>query len=219
VLREGIISGRFPPGSKLDYSALAGQLEMSPMPIREAIRQLHALGLVELSAHRGARVTELSVEDLREVYATRFPLEGWAVWEAATRFGPAAEEHAEAALERTVEAEHRNDHLGSWLADSEFHFAVYVAAGSDWLVRAITPLWETCERYRRISQSPARDFTERHVEHRAILDACVAHNSELAARRLGEHLARSANRLADALAGIELFTADEPLLLPLPRKR
>src|SRR5262249_16632977 len=65
VLREGIISGRLAPGSKLDYSALAAELEMSPMPIREAIRQLHALGLVEHSPHRSARVTELSVDDLR----------------------------------------------------------------------------------------------------------------------------------------------------------
>ena len=192
---------------------------MSPMPIREAIRQLHALGLVEHSPHRSARVTELSVDDLREVYAARFALEAWAVWEAAARFGAADAEHAEAALERTVNAEHRNDHVASWLADSEFHHAVYLAADSDWLVRAITPLWETSERYRRISQSPARDFTERHDEHRAILDACVAHNSELAARRLGEHLACSANRLSIALAGIELFAQDEHVQLPLPRKR
>src|SRR5262249_16688080 len=141
VLREGIISGRLAPGSKVDYSALAAELEMSPMPIREAIRQLHALGLVEHSPHRSARVTELSVDDLREVYAARFALEAWAVWEAAGRFEVVDAERAEAALERTIEAEHRSDYIASWVADSEFHQAVYLAAGSDWLGPALPPPW------------------------------------------------------------------------------
>ena len=189
---------------------------MSPMPIREAIRQLEALGLVDHTPHRSARVTELSVGDLREVYTARFAIEARAVWEAALRFDLDHEARAEAALAHTVDAEHAADHAASWAADSEFHFALYDAAQSGWLVRAITPLWGTSERYRRVSKSPERDFTERHQEHRGILDACVANDGELAARRLGEHLARSANRIAAALGEAELFAEDDLLLLPCP---
>jgi DNA-binding GntR family transcriptional regulator len=219
ALREGIISGEIAPGTRLDYTALAAELDMSPMPIREAIRQLDALGLVEHHPHRSARVTELSVDDLREVYTARFAIEARAVWEGALAFGAGAEARASAALDHTVEAERADDHSASWAADTEFHFALYDAAHSGWLLRAITPLWGTSERYRRISKSRDRDFTERHREHRAILDACVAHDAELAARRLGEHLARSANRIATALGGDELFSEDDLLRLPVPRNR
>jgi DNA-binding GntR family transcriptional regulator len=219
ILREGIISGDLAPGTKLDYTALAAELDMSPMPIREAIRQLEALGLVEHNPHRSARVTELSVEDLREVYTARFAIEARAVWEAALAFDEEHEQRATAALDHTVEAERTADHAASWVADAEFHFALYDAAHSPWLVRAITPLWGTSERYRRVYRSPERDFTDRHREHRAILDACVARDADLAARKLGEHLARSANRVAAALGGGELFAEDDLVELPVPRAR
>jgi DNA-binding GntR family transcriptional regulator len=218
-LRERIISGDIPPGTKLDYTALAAELDMSPMPIREAIRQLEALGLVEHTPHRSARVTELSVEDLREVYTARFAIEARAVWEAALVFDDEHERRATAALDHTVESERNADHAASWAADAEFHFALYDAAHSHWLIRAITPLWGTSERYRRVYKSPERDFTDRHREHRAILDACVARDAGLAARKLGEHLARSANRVAAALGGGELFAEEALLELPLPRAR
>jgi DNA-binding GntR family transcriptional regulator len=68
-----------------------------------------------------------------------------------------------------------------------------------------------------MSLSPERDFAERYQEHMSILDACIAREAELAARRLGTHLARSANRLARALGGDDLFSETEVDLLPFPR--
>lgn len=217
VLRDAILSGAIAPGARLEIQALASQLHMSPMPIRQAIRQLDGLGLVEHIPHRGARVTGLSVEDLREVYAARFVLEVWAVSAAAGRFAADDAERAAASLSRTVQAQHDSDHAASWEADTEFHFALYRAAGSTWLLRLITPLWGTSERYRRLSLSPERDFSERYKEHMSILDACISRDRELAARRLGEHLARSANRLAAALGAPSLFAEDDVDPLPLPR--
>jgi DNA-binding GntR family transcriptional regulator len=217
TLRDAIVSGKIAPGTRLDLTALATELDMSPMPIREAIRQLDALGLIEHNPHRSARVTGLSIEDLREVYAARFTVEAWAVAEAARRFEDTDAELAAGSLERTVEAQRETDHAASWDADTEFHFALYQAAGSGWLLRLITPLWGTSERYRRLSQSPERDFDERYREHRSILDACIAHDADLAARLLGRHLARSANRLSMALEGSQLFDEDAVELLPLPQ--
>jgi len=217
ALRAAILAGELAPGSRLDVTTLARQLAMSPMPVREAVRQLDALGLVEHRPHRGARVTELSVDDLREVYTARLALELTAVAAAAARF---TEEHAEQAarsLSHTVSAEEASDHNASWAADEEFHFAIYGAAGSPWLLRVIRPLWETSERYRRLSLSPARDFRERHSEHMGILEACVLRDQDLAADRLGAHLARSANRLAAALGSPPLFSETEKVCLPVPQ--
>jgi DNA-binding GntR family transcriptional regulator len=59
---------------------------MSPMPIREAVRRLDTAGLVENIPHRGARVTELSINDLEEVYEVRLALEVLAIRHAASRF-------------------------------------------------------------------------------------------------------------------------------------
>src|SRR5438093_22182 len=78
--------GDVAPGGRLRIEDLAELLEMSPMPIREALRRLDSAGLVEHVPHRGARVAELSLPDLREVYEARLALEPLAVQQAAVRF-------------------------------------------------------------------------------------------------------------------------------------
>src|ERR1700761_4370924 len=89
TLHRAIITGRLQPGTRLPIEDLAEVLEMSPMPIREAVRRLDAAGLVENIPHRGARVTELSVIDLAEVYEARLALELPAIRRAAQRFDEA----------------------------------------------------------------------------------------------------------------------------------
>src|ERR1700752_5274853 len=89
TLHTAIITGELRPGARLPIEELAALLGMSPMPIREAVRRLDAAGLVENIPHRGARVTELSVSDLAEVYEARLALEGLAIRRAAERIRPA----------------------------------------------------------------------------------------------------------------------------------
>src|SRR5205085_5497231 len=86
TLHEAVVTGVLAPGERLPIEELAEILEMSPMPIREALRLLDSVGLVENIPHRGARVTELSINDLREVYEARLALEPLAVRHAAERF-------------------------------------------------------------------------------------------------------------------------------------
>src|ERR1700722_4906391 len=91
TLHSAIITGQLRPGTRLPIEELADVLEMSPMPIREAVRRLDGAGLVENIPHRGARVTELSVIDLSEVYEARLALEVLAIRRAAERFDAAHE--------------------------------------------------------------------------------------------------------------------------------
>src|SRR5918996_5475846 len=74
-LQEAILSGELAPGTPLRLEKLARTLDMSPMPVREAVRQLETLGLAEHVPHRGARVSRLSIDDLRDTYEARPPLE------------------------------------------------------------------------------------------------------------------------------------------------
>src|SRR5690242_12418842 len=85
ALHGAIISGELEPGARLPIEDLAEVLKMSPMPIREAVRRLDAAGLVENIPHRGARVTELSLTDLVEVYDARLALRPLTVERAAAR--------------------------------------------------------------------------------------------------------------------------------------
>ena len=212
-LHEAIVTGVLEPGERLPIEELAEVLEMSPMPIREALRRLDAAGLVEHVPHRGARVTELAVDDLREVYTVRLELEPLAVRAAAARFTDDDAETARRALERHLEAVEADRLSDAWTTHTEFHFALYDAADNRWLARLITPLWETSERYRHASGPVEWRLRERHREHEAILDACIAGDPERAARELHNHLARTANDVSERMGGGKLFE-----LLPVAGK-
>ena len=88
-LREAIIMGELTPGTPLRLEDLARALGMSISPIREAVRQLEALGLAEHVPHHGAKVMGLDVEELRELFSIRLALETMAVKRAAELFGSA----------------------------------------------------------------------------------------------------------------------------------
>src|SRR3978361_1705708 len=89
-LREAIIMGELTPGTPLRLEDLARNLGMSISPIREAVRQLEALGLAEHVPHHGAKVMGLDVEELRELFSIRLALESMAPRRAPGAFQPAA---------------------------------------------------------------------------------------------------------------------------------
>ena len=216
ALHQAIITGEVAPGERLPIEELADTLEMSPMPIREALRRLDAAGLVEHVPHRGARVRELSVDDLREVYEVRLALEPLAVAHAAEQFTDADAQAAGAALARHVRAYRRGTVHEAFAAHTDFHFAIYRAARSRWLVRLITPLWESSERYRlALPPRHRRALEERRAEHERILAACVEHDPERAARELHDHLALTANRVGARMgAETDLFALADPAAAP-----
>ena len=176
------------------------------MPIREALRRLDAAGLVENIPHRGGRVTELSIADLAEVYEARLALEPLAVRRAAERFGEHEAAVATARLAALNELPDDNS-PETWAAHTAFHFALYAAGASNWLLRLIQPLWETSPRY-RLAVRVARKLDTRRAEHEMILQACIDHDADLAARSLHTHLTTTANVVSQAMGGEVLF---EPL--------
>jgi DNA-binding GntR family transcriptional regulator len=204
TLHTAIITGQLRPGTRLPIEELAEVLEMSPMPIREAVRRLDAAGLVENIPHRGARVTELSVTDLAEVVEARLALELLAIRRAADRFTDEHDKHARNMLTALNSLPDDNSAATSG-AHAAFHFALYKAADSVWLTRLIRPVWETSERY-CLEVPSCRQLVGRRHEHEAILGACVAHDPDRAAIALHEHLATTANSIAVEMGGGKLFS-------------
>src|SRR5215471_11992317 len=85
ALRARVLSGDLPSGTRLRQEALAVEFGVSRTPVREALRQLQASGLVDLEPNRGARVRRLSPREIRDAYEVRAELEGLAAELAATR--------------------------------------------------------------------------------------------------------------------------------------
>lgn len=203
-LQEAIVAGDLPAGSPLRLEELAERLGMSISPVREAVRQLEGLGLAVHVPHRGARVADLSVDDLRDTYEARLALEPLAVRRAAERFTGEDEGRARAFLEAYASARREGLDREARAAHAGFHFALYQASGSAWLLRLIRPAWENAERYRALSLR-SRGFPYRQQEHERILAACARHDAEAAAAELRRHLALTANLVARQMGAGDLF--------------
>jgi DNA-binding GntR family transcriptional regulator len=204
-LREAIIMGELTPGTPLRLEDLARQLGMSISPIREAVRQLEALGLAEHLPHHGAKVMALDVEELRELFAIRLALEGMAVRRAAELLEPADKERACRHLAAYDEARKRGDIRAAVRAHCEFHFALYEAARSGWLLRLIRPAWDSCERYRPVLLAKGA-VQDRHEELDVeLLEACAKHEPERAVTALHDHLELAADIYAVELKGRSIF--------------
>ena len=204
-LREAIIMGELTPGTPLRLEDLARQLGMSISPIREAVRQLEALGLAEHVPHHGAKVMRLDVEELRELFSIRLALESMAVRRASEFFEPAAAAAARAHLTAYDEARRRGDVRDAVRAHGSFHFALYEAARSSWLLRLIRPAWDSCERYRPVLLAKGAVQDRHEALDVELLAACEAHDPARAAKALHDHLELAADIYAVELEGRSIF--------------
>lgn len=200
LILEAIVDGRFPPGTPLRLQDISNQLGMSMMPVREAIRQLAAMEILEMEPRRGARVREKTLEDLQDTYFSRLVLETTAIRESAGRLSPEFDARATAALAEQEEAQARGDLVAARDAHERFHFALYEASRRTWLVRSILPGWRNSERYRVAALTLAETTAERAQEHREILEAVRAGESERAVAALTAHLEHSVELAAQTLS-------------------
>ncbi len=205
-LREAIIMGELTPGTPLRLEDLARSLGMSISPIREAVRQLEALGLAEHVPHHGAKVMGLDVEELRQLFSIRLALESMAVRRAAELFEPGDETAARAHLVAYHEARQRADTRAAMHEHTAFHFTLYDAARSGWLLRLIRPTWDSCERYRPVLLAEKGALQDRHEELDVeLLAACAGHDPDRAAAALHAHLELATDIYTVELEGRSIF--------------
>lgn len=205
-LREAIIMGELTPGTPLRLEDLGRSLGMSISPIREAVRQLEALGLAEHVPHHGAKVMRIEVEELRELFSIRLALEAIAVRRAAELFGPDDEAAARRHLAEFDAARHSGDVRAAVRAHTAFHFTLYEAARSAWLLRLIRPTWDSCERYRPVLLAAEGALQDRHQELDVeLLEACAAHDPDRAAAALRAHLELATDIYTVELKGRSIF--------------
>lgn len=190
-LREAILSGELPPGSPLPLRELEEHLSMSSMPVREALRHLELVGLVEQFPHRGTRVAGTSIKELEDIYSLRMVLETLAVRRAAQRMTEADYEHLRLTLSEYEGAYRQGDEPRGREAHKELHFGLYELAEQPWLLKLIDLLWDNAERYRRMSVKARGTLEDRMREHEHILEACRRGDPEAAEQAIAEHLRRT----------------------------
>lgn len=184
-LREAILRGHLKPGEKLDQNEIAGLLNVSRSPVREALRTLAAEGLVEVVPHRGAVVAELSPAELEEIYFIRGILEGMAARLAA----PKVDSERIAALQTILEELEQTTNLDRWLElNRRFHHTIYKVANRPRLLSIIKNLRDTSTPYIRQYIASSEHMDEAKISHRHIFEACANRDGVLAQQETEKHL-------------------------------
>ena len=198
LTRERILSGEYEPGARLRLNQLAEESGVSLIPVREALRVLEGERLVEMAPNKGARVAPLSIDDMRELYATRILIET-----KALKMGRPIRPDEASALNQMLDKLSKNlassDRSAALNLHREFHFALYALAESRWLSYLIDILWKHAERYQRLSVPLRSD--RGHEEHSRILEALLEGKRAVAARALRTHLEHTARLVEEGYRG------------------
>jgi DNA-binding GntR family transcriptional regulator len=197
TLRQAILRGSLAGGQILRQESLANQLGVSRVPVREAIRQLNSEGLVQITAHRGAVVTALSADDIREIYDIRVGLETTALRLALPHLSPAILARAAAALQEIDTAtEAREWGARNW----HFHVTLYTPAQRPRLLALIRTMHDNVGRYLQVYPALIQQQHYSQQEHQQLLAACQAQDEHAALRILRQHLEGASERLAAFVA-------------------
>lgn len=196
VLREAITSGHLKANDPLPQQEIAAQLDVSHIPVREALRQLQSEGLVTFRPNYGATVTGHTPEEIREIYEIRVILETAAVRRAAPLLSDAALAEAEKILKA---AERARDDAGWGAHDLDFHRLIYRLDDRPHLRDLIDGLLRRVDRYWLSHGLMLKHRHEFEADHRRLLAAMRARDGERAAKLLERHLTGAAELLAATL--------------------
>lgn len=192
ALREAIVQGVFQEGQSLRQDEIAAQFGVSRIPLREALRQLEAEGLVLLSPNRGATVAVMSPEEAQEICEIRVVLEGLALQLAIPRLTEADLDKASEILKKTE----RETDVGRWAKlNWEFHAVLYGAGDRPRLLSMVKTLHINIDRYIRLQMAKMNYLEKSQQEHQQILDACRKRDSKTAVRLLKRHIETAGEQL------------------------
>jgi DNA-binding GntR family transcriptional regulator len=188
ALRESILDGVLAPGLQVRQEALAEQFGVSRVPVREALRQLEAEGLIQSELHKGAFVSSMSLDEVAEMLDIRAGLEVRALKLAIPNFKREHAKEAERILKRYDASASPRDWRDLNLA---FHLALYRPCGRQRLLKMIEDVALGTHRFLRTYISALVGREQPQAEHYKLLELCVAGNASTASRLLENHIERT----------------------------
>ncbi len=198
-IRRLISEGELPRGQRLQQEELALRFQTSITPVREALRQLEAEGLLTAHPNRGVRVADADLEKVKLTYVQRRLVEPYAMRRATRRLAPRDVDRACRLVDEMEAAVALADRVELNRLNYDFHFLFYSRTGIPGLAEHIGALWQQFP-WDVLQVLQAR-MLEADAEHRALLDAVRAGDVDAAGAATAVHLTNSFLRLAEHLTG------------------
>ena len=170
-VKEAIIKGRLKPGERVPEPELAEWFGISRTPIREAFRQLEAQGFITFTPRKGAIVSPITDKDVRDFYAIKGLLEGYAAKMACQKLAGEDIKRMEELNEQMAKCAEKNEVKNFFKLDNQFHDVFLKVCGNDKLYNLIHTIVQQFERFRRTSLSLPGRMQSSVKQHYEIIDA------------------------------------------------
>ncbi|MCP5286094.1 MAG: GntR family transcriptional regulator [Burkholderiaceae bacterium] len=200
-IEEQIATGQLPPGSALDEVALATRFGVSRTPVREALIQLTAEGLVELRPRRGAVVASVGPARLLEMFEVMAELEAMCARLAARRMSEVEQAELLAAHQACEAA--RGDPDAYFYCNERFHNAIYAGSHNGFLAEEASALQRRLRPYRRLQLRVRDRMANSFAEHEAVVAALQAGDAAAAGDALRRHVSVQGERFGDLVASLQ----------------
>lgn len=212
-LLQAILAGRYPPHSRIVETRIARELGTSQAPVREALRGLEALGVVEILPFRGARVRRPGTGELLEAYVVRSELEALGARLAVPALSDRDVAELAGFCDEMQRAAAAGDRHRVAIADADFHFKLISVARNATLER----VWRSLEPFSRTYitlVAPGADATWTANLHRPVLDAVKRRDPELVVAALQRHFDEVREHLGQSLMDADVLPAPDVLAPP-----
>jgi DNA-binding GntR family transcriptional regulator len=205
MIEEGIATGRYPPGMRLDETGLAERFAVSRTPLREALFQLASEGMVEMTPRRGTIVTQVTPQRLVEMFEVMAELEAMCGRLAARRMSSGEHEHLIESLGACERARKAMDTDRYYYENQKFHQLIYAGSHNGFLKEQASTLHRRLSPYRRLQLRVRDRIAASFSEHQSIVEAILAGQPEITAQRLRTHILVQGQRFADLLASLSVL--------------
>ncbi len=198
-IKDSIINGRLKPGERVPEHEIAESFGISRTPIREAFRQLESEGFITVVPRKGAVVSPITAKDVREFYAVKSLLDGYAARLACRKFTEKEIKRLKSLNQQMLRCAEKNDVSGFYRLDNQFHNVFLSTCGNDKLCQLAHQIAEQFKRFRITALSMPGRMRTSITQHREIIEAFAQRNEDLVERLVRENAELSAEILVNEL--------------------
>ncbi|MEE8574388.1 MAG: GntR family transcriptional regulator [Thermodesulfobacteriota bacterium] len=198
-IKDAVITGRLNPGERVPESEIAERFGISRTPIREAFRQLESEGFLMMTPRKGAVVSPITGKDVREFYAIKSLLEGYAAGKACSMLSDKEIKKLKDLNADMTECARKNNVKTFFKLDNKFHDVFLSACGNDKLLALTHQLVQQFERFRVTALSLPGRMENSARQHVKIIDALVSRDEVLASKLVKENAESNCEVLAQEL--------------------
>jgi len=204
ILREKIISHEIKGGQPLRQDALAKELNVSRIPVREALLQLEAEGLVQFAPHKGAVATEVSAKEVDELFELRVLLECDVLRRALKSITDEELDKSEEILAEFDELLAPDADIHAWGAlNWKFHKSLYLPSDRKRTIGILGQLHTNSDRYLRLQIQLSADYSRAEQEHHDLLALCRQRDKRAAVKCLKDHILTTKDELIRVINSLQ----------------